>query len=616
MSGGHPYEVARRVLGELHKIFLEYGHQSWSIAPEPDEGEDGFRGTGIDEDAARKALRVLATKNLVKHVGQDSFVITDYGVSACDHPATLEHELPLPAISAPTGSTGPGAGSPAARSVASLDQYLPADLRARFIAVDHIGGGSYGTVFQIQDRESLQRFALKVTIAAPDAKARAEREASAMATLRHENVMTAIEFHPQGDWFIFPLAEGTLGQLQWWDRLTPSAPLTVAREIGSALAHAHAAGFIHRDLHVDNILRFDGAWRVADWGLTVARGNDRLTRTRSVGGIQTWTAPEQLKSLRNADERSDLYSLGRLVEWLATGRLPDGDRPGELPSDHPLAAFVKALTQLDPDKRPTNAVAALEMLPSGAPPFAPPPVSLARPATPVVVAPAALQAAHDRHLVRVEEVRERREQSLPLGDGPAVVVHLYPADESRNLELLPLKEGRFEPLPPVAHLHWQTRFNHDGLLAYWPDPPPASQRIQLFRNGAIELVDTYSVQRIRAPEPVLFPLNLERDIVNFVTHWTDTIYRPLGVAHPLVLCLSITGIKGFELHIDHRPSFKPKALFDRQTVSFRPVLLDGIADPRRLLKPTFDALWQAAGEDRSLGYSPAGEWLDSAHPQR
>ena len=87
----------------------------------------------------------------------------------------------------------------------------------------------------------------------------------------------------------------------------------------------------------------------------------------------------------------------------------------------------------------------------------------------------------------------------------------------------------------------------------------------------------------------------------------------MGVSLPRVACLSITGIKGFVLHIDERPSFLPKPIFDRDTVSFRPVVLDAVEDVEQSLKPMFDALWQAAGEDRSLGYSSAGSWIPDAH---
>ena len=126
------------------------------------------------------------------------------------------------------------------------------------------------------------------------------------------------------------------------------------------------ADIFHRDLHPENVLRVDGRWVVADWGVTIARGHKRLTRTRSAGGNELWIAPEQLRSLKDATVRSDLYSLGRLVEWLASGELPNPLRPGTLSDGHPLGSFVAAATQLDANNRPPSVEEALRLIPSAA----------------------------------------------------------------------------------------------------------------------------------------------------------------------------------------------------------------------------------------------------------
>ncbi len=90
----HPYEAAREVLKVLHHYFLHHGHRNWSISPVKD-GQNNFSSVGLDEDGARKALLILAAKGLAEQKRHDAFKITEYGVSACDHPETLEHELPI-----------------------------------------------------------------------------------------------------------------------------------------------------------------------------------------------------------------------------------------------------------------------------------------------------------------------------------------------------------------------------------------------------------------------------------------------------------------------------------------------------------------------------------------
>lgn len=246
-------------------------------------------------------------------------------------------------------------------TVSDLASFLPVELKERFENLHCLGEGSFAAVYQVADKESLQRFALKVLNKTPDGLARARREVDA-AKLIHPNILEVLEHHPDGHWFLMPLAEGTLGQLQFWGRLSPTSAREIALAVGNALVLAHAAEFLHRDLHPDNIVRHDGVWKVADWGLTVARGQRRLTRTKSIGGIETWTAPEQLKSLKDANERSDLFSLGRIVQWLATAQLPDVSAAANVSADHPLAAFVNAATKLNRDERPRSVREALALI--------------------------------------------------------------------------------------------------------------------------------------------------------------------------------------------------------------------------------------------------------------
>lgn len=100
----------------------------------------------------------------------------------------------------------------------ALAEYLPVELQQDFDLVLHLGSGSFAAVYQVVDKESQQRFALKVLNNTPDARERATREVAA-AALIHPNILPVLRNHPNGDWFLFPLAEGTLGQLQGWGRL-------------------------------------------------------------------------------------------------------------------------------------------------------------------------------------------------------------------------------------------------------------------------------------------------------------------------------------------------------------------------------------------------------------
>jgi serine/threonine protein kinase len=330
----------------------------------------------LPTETVSSILEGLISKGVVAQKKPDSYAVTEDGIgSAYALSSELNQMLQAKAVaqaeswmSSELAKRGvapiSGEGSPKAEE--DLNQFLPAELRPRFRAVLHLGVGGYASVYQIAELESGRRWALKVTREDPEARERSRREVEANTALLHPNILTAVEKHHSGSWFIFPLAEGTLGQLLDWGVKDRSIAPHVAIALCSALDYAHEKNFLHRDLHPENIFWHDGIWKVGDWGLTVARGNRRLTRTQSLGGTENWSAPEQINNLRAADERSDIFSVGRIVQWIITGQVP---RPGTTPNisiTEPLAAFVNAATRFDPSERPATAREAIALLP-GAP---------------------------------------------------------------------------------------------------------------------------------------------------------------------------------------------------------------------------------------------------------
>ncbi len=599
----HPYNSARKMLQELYAIYLKQGHRRWSVSAEKD-GEPNFLHIGLNKIDAVKALELLRSKDLAETLGINKYVISTRGVEASEHATVLEYDLPLPTV--PLSTVDQPIATQESRE--SRAEFIPLSLKDRIEYITHLGDGSYGTVSLVRDMDSRQRFALKVSHRSPEALARAQREASVMSLLDHPHVMKASEQEPDEAWFLFPLADGTLGQLVAWGKVPDLAALTLARDLCGALEHAHASSILHRDLHPDNVLRVDGAWKVADWGLAIGAGNKRLTRTNSAGGSHIWTAPEQLKSMKNADARSDLFSVGRLVQWIASGELPDPKQHGELPEGHELAEFVEALTQLAPEDRPADATAALALLPSDGDAHRMRAPSVRRRAS-----KARITALAQHHIARIDHAKALRGTTLRGDARPLLLLHVSPTAAHTRLNLPALKTLSFRPLPPVSGVSWGVRFNHDGIVACLPDEGPALERFQVGYDGSVEFIDTYIIQRGESPAEVLLPLPLERDIVRFIEHWEANVFEPLGVQRPRVVCLSLVGVAGFELRRDERPPYIRQATFDRDVVTFAPAILEENEDVRLSLKDTFDSLWRAAGEERSLGYSEAGDWLAERH---
>jgi WD40 repeat protein len=197
--------------------------------------------------------------------------------------------------------------------------------------VDILGRGGMGVVLKAYD-PNLRRFvALKVLTDDPGmtstARRRFDREAQAVASIHHDNVVGIYGISPDHDppYFVMPFIEGrTLQELL--DRQTPFSIdeiVRIGREAAAGLAAAHKGGVVHRDVKPANILIEEpgGRVKITDFGL--ARGTDdvALTTAGLVAGTPLFMSPEQAHGVA-IDGRSDLFSLGGVLYTLCTGRPP------------------------------------------------------------------------------------------------------------------------------------------------------------------------------------------------------------------------------------------------------------------------------------------------------
>jgi hypothetical protein len=257
-----------------------------------------------------------------------------------------------------------------------------------------IGSGGFGSVYRARDVRLDRDVAVKAlrhdlfpTAAVLE---RFQREARAVARLRHPNILT---IHTVGGdqgiaWMAMPLVEGmslrTL--LDQQGRLSPREAVRIISETARALGAAHDAGFVHRDVKPENIM-LDGADRhvlLMDFGIAkaLAEGESGLTSAGVVLGSGSYMSPEQARGDTDIDHRSDLYTLGVVAYELLTGSPPFSaknfheflfkqatlDAPdlrgsnGELP-DAAAAAIMKCLAR-DRENRWSRAAELVEELDS------------------------------------------------------------------------------------------------------------------------------------------------------------------------------------------------------------------------------------------------------------
>jgi serine/threonine-protein kinase len=261
-------------------------------------------------------------------------------------------------------------------------------LDGRYRVGPRIARGGMATVYQATDLRLDRTVAIKVMHAGlgddPEFVARFEREARSAARLSHHNVVAVFD---QGDdhGTLFLVMEYVPG-LTLRDLIRKEAPMDPGKALGliepvlSALAAAHTAGMIHRDVKPENVLLATdpdtgaGRIKVADFGL--ARAINAETQHTATGGVLIGTvsylSPELVVDGK-ADARSDVYAVGVLLYEMLTGQKPhQADSPIQVAYKHVhedipapslrvpgLPAYVDALvaraTARDKDLRPSDA---------------------------------------------------------------------------------------------------------------------------------------------------------------------------------------------------------------------------------------------------------------------
>jgi len=251
-----------------------------------------------------------------------------------DHPPVVTETLQMSVRELTTGSTFAG----------------------RYQIIEELGKGGMGKVYKVFDTKIKEKIALKLIkpeIASDrDTIERFSNELKLARKIRHKNVCGMFDIsEAEGAHFItmeYVGGEDLKTMIRMSGMLGLGTVFSVGKQICDGLAEAHSQGVVHRDLKPTNIMiDKEGNARIMDFGISRSLGSRELTGEGVIIGTPDYMSPEQAEG-KEADARSDIYSLGVILYEMVTGRVP-------FEGDTPLAIAVKHKTEVPRDPKLVNA---------------------------------------------------------------------------------------------------------------------------------------------------------------------------------------------------------------------------------------------------------------------
>ncbi|HXX69017.1 MAG TPA: protein kinase [Polyangiaceae bacterium] len=275
-----------------------------------------------------------------------------------------------------------------------------------------LGKGGMGLVFEAEHLRLGQRVAIKFLrpdlVALPDACSRFEREARASARLRGPHVVQVLDVDTDRDGLPYIVMERVTGrdleaELRARGRLPIAEAVDCVLQACAALTEAHSAGIVHRDLKPSNLFLADECGtrvlKVLDFGISKISHEPETSVTSAAITLGTplYMSPEQVRSSKDVDERSDIWSLGVILYELLAGSPPFSGSTtaaiaaivadavpslGKLRPEIPMQldrVIARALAKSPSDRYPSAEMLAAALLPFASSGAAPTPLSPRQP---------------------------------------------------------------------------------------------------------------------------------------------------------------------------------------------------------------------------------------------
>jgi len=217
--------------------------------------------------------------------------------------------------------------------VSSADAWVGRELDGRYVVEHVLGEGGMGVVLRGKHQFTGVPVAIKVLRQElqldPEVQARFLVEAQAPNAIGHPAIVKVLDAGRTADGLLYMAMELLVGRSLRVALATGQLSLEERRRIVldllTVLGHAHARGFVHRDLKPDNVFLAspNDEVRLLDFGITKALDDvKRRTVAGALLGTPAYMAPEQLADASNVDGRADLWAIGVMLYEMMTGRLP------------------------------------------------------------------------------------------------------------------------------------------------------------------------------------------------------------------------------------------------------------------------------------------------------
>ena len=226
----------------------------------------------------------------------------------------------------------------------------------RYQVIEELGKGGMGKVYKVFDKEIEEKVALKLLkpeIAAErETIERFRNELKLARKISHKNVCRMYDLSKEeGTKYItmeYVPGEDLKSLIRRIGQFTVEKAISIAKQVCEGLAEAHRLGVVHRDLKPQNIMiDREGNARIMDFGIARSLRTKGITETGVMIGTPEYMSPEQVEG-KEADYRSDIYSIGVILYEMVTGKVP-------FEGDTTLSIAFKHKTEVPKDPRELNA---------------------------------------------------------------------------------------------------------------------------------------------------------------------------------------------------------------------------------------------------------------------